>query len=229
MSMNRSCVLDKICFQQLRNSTVFENFTEEEFNELSANSIERVYKKGQILFTDGEPRNKIFYLLDGFVRLEMYDETATFDYLDYVKKDTLFPYGGMFNDETYHYLAQAVTDIKIIYFPKKIFESNVLQNTGQLTFMYKKLSKILSEHESRIQSCIASSATDRVLNSLVYLKDTLGVKKENGDIFIPYPLTLTEIAVNSGATRETVGQAIKEFNSEGVLSYYHKIFTFFKR
>lgn len=216
-------------FKKLRYFPVFEHFTDEEFQDLFNNFYERSYKKGQILFSEGDIRNRVYFLVDGLVRLERYDESATFNYFDYVKKMTLFPYGGMFSDKEYHYSAQALSDIRVFYLPVEVFERNCLHNPKQLLFMYRKLSKILMEHELRIQTCIASSAYDRVYQTLEYLKNSLSIQNSQGDQVIPYPITLAEIAINSGTTRETAGHIIKELKAQRIIAYDNKIFVFFKK
>ncbi len=76
--------------------------------------------------------------------------------------------------------------------------------------MIHKLSKVVEMHELRIQIGLTSSAFDRVKQNLFVLKEELGVPTEDGHIHIPYPITLKELAVNSGTTRETAGQVIKQ-------------------
>lgn len=214
-------------FNKLRYFPAFENFTDEEFQHLADNFYERSYKRGQILFNEGDPRTRVYFVLEGIVRLERYDANAAFSYFDYVKRRTLFPYGGMFKDPEYHYSAQALSDISVFYIPTEVFEANCIDNPKQLIFMYKKMSKILMEHEVRIQNCIASSANDRVIQTLEYLRSNLAIADDSaGHEVIPYPITLNELAINSGTTRETAGHVIKKMKSEKKIRYENKIFVF---
>ena len=59
--------------------------------------------------------------------------------------------------------------------------------------------------------------------NLFILKEELGVPTEDGHITIPYPITLKELAVNSGTTRETAGQVIKQLRDSGLLDYHKSI------
>ena len=48
---------------------------------------------------------RIFLLAKGFARIEQFDSSDQFSYMDYIKRGALFPYGGMFQDDRYHYTA----------------------------------------------------------------------------------------------------------------------------
>ncbi|BDP50277.1 hypothetical protein EfmJHP10_17130 [Enterococcus faecium] len=63
----------------------------------------------------------------GLVRLERYDESATYYYYDYVNTNNLFPMSGMFGEETYTYTAQAMTDIETFYLPVVVFYTQIIR------------------------------------------------------------------------------------------------------
>ena len=63
-----------------------------------------------------------FLLTKGFARIEQFDSSDQFSYMDYIKKGALFPYGGMFQDERYHYTASAVTDLRCFVIPVNLYE-----------------------------------------------------------------------------------------------------------
>ncbi|MGX7393524.1 Crp/Fnr family transcriptional regulator [Carnobacterium mobile] len=211
---------------ELRYKPVFANFTESEFNVLKKHLYVRSYKKGQVLFDEGDKREKVFYLMNGLVRFERYDESATFLYIDYTKPDRLFPYGGMFSDEAYHFSAYAATDIELYYLPTNVFEQQAAYNPTQLLYLYKRISAILNQQEKRIQYLAISSATSRIVKALTYLMEDLGIDCPPKKIEVPYPITINEIAEISGCSRETVGNVVKQLKETNKLEYEHKQFTF---
>ena len=77
-------------FSKLRYQPDFEHFSDEEFQQIKEHTVLRSYKKGQILFDDGDPRQRLYILTKGLVRLERYDESATYYYYDYVNTNNLF-------------------------------------------------------------------------------------------------------------------------------------------
>lgn len=210
----------------IRNKEAFIGFTDKEFERIQDSLYIRQYKKGQVLFDNGDSRSRIYFLLEGLVRIERYDISGTFCYLNYVKPENLFPYGGMFVDKFYHFSAYAVTDIEVYYIPTDIFERITKENSNQLLFCYQKLSNQLEFHEKKIQHCVSSSAVVRVLETLTLLMKQLGENYFSGTIRIPYPITLKEIAVSSGTTRETASNVIKTLKKDKKLEYRQKHLIF---
>ena len=61
--------------------------------------------------------------------------------MDYIKKGALFPYGGMFQDERYHYTASAVTDLLLFRDPRQSLGIICPREQGdRLLFITRKLS-----------------------------------------------------------------------------------------
>lgn len=210
----------------LRNNQIFEAFTDLEFKQLQREIRFRKYKKGQVLFNEGDHRDKVFYLIKGLVKLERYDESALYMYTDYVKQEKLFPYGELFSNGVYHYTAYAMTDIELCYIPTKLFEEVLAGNARQLLYFYKRLTKILIEHEERIQFLVGSTASSRITKALAFLMQELGQSQSMTETVVPYPITVCEIATISGCSRETVGNKIKQLKELKKLEHNQKILIF---
>lgn len=206
----------------LRDRLEFKEFTQEEFDFLERNMRFRTFPKGQVLFNEEDPKHTLYYITSGLVTLERYDTSGDYLYVDYVKSGRLFPYSDIFSGDTYSYLASALTNIEVYALPFSSFEDILSKNNKQLLIFYKKMAEILKEQESRIQFLVVSSAHARIVKSIGYLMNELG-REEGDSISVPYPITIGEISVLSGASRETVGQKIKAFRKEGKLEYAHKI------
>ena len=96
-------MITKEDYQLLRSHPAFSALPVELFDKLAVEIHARDIPKGQILFYAGDKRERIFLLVKGFARIEQFDSSDQFSYMDYIKKGALFPYGGMFKDERYHY------------------------------------------------------------------------------------------------------------------------------
>ena len=60
--------------------------------------------------------------------------------MDYIKKGGSVPYGGMFQDERYHYTASAVTDLRCFVIPVNLYELYAKESKEQLLFIMRKSS-----------------------------------------------------------------------------------------
>ncbi|MEH7108824.1 MULTISPECIES: Crp/Fnr family transcriptional regulator [Bacillaceae] len=185
----------------------------------------RTYKKNQCLFMEGDPRDKIFFLLDGYVMFESGSEEGSMMYVDFVKKNQLFPHGGIFNDPYYKNTAVAATDIMVYFIQTHVLEEMLKTNPKALILTITKLSEILELHQKRVQQILIPNAQERVLHTLNYLMEDLGIK-DGTDVLIPCPLTAANIAKMSGTTRETVSLIMNQLKREEIISVNKKNIRF---
>ena len=204
---------------------IFSHSTSIQLNNVTYYLYERTYKKGQILFTEGDPRERIYLLTKGYIKLERTDRSATSSYGDYLKPHSLFPYSGMFKDKDYHYTAIALTDVELFYIPTNYFEKLVQQNNQQMLHIINELSLIVEHHEKRLLNTTNSHASERVKHALTYLMNELGEPDHTG-VTITCPLTTTDVAKLAGTSRETVSHVINDYKKEGLLTFKNKGFHF---
>lgn len=217
--------MEQYSIKDLKKFDILSDLSKEQLQYFKSSVYWRTYKKGQFLFIEDDPRERIYFLLKGFVKLTCINQSGKMTYCDYVKSFTTFPCGGLFTDSTYHFSAEAVTDVELFYLPTKIFEEQIKKNRNQLIKIVTSLSDILKTHESRVQQI--GNAQQRVFQTLTYLMTDLGVSKGN-EMTIECPITTTEIAYLSGTSRETVSQVLKQLKEDGILSCKNKIWTIHK-
>lgn len=181
----------------------------------------RTYKKNQRLFIEGDPRDKVFFLLDGYIMYESTSVDGSMMYVDIVKRNQMFPYGGIFIDSTYKYTTIAATDIMVYFIQTHIFEEMIKTNMKALNHIIAKLSDILALHENRVQQLLIPNAQERVLHSLRILMKDLG-EKDGGDIIVPCPLTASTISKIAGTTRETVSIVMNQLKRDEIISVKEK-------
>lgn len=218
-------MINKEHYQIIKQHPAFTNLPVELFDKIAVEIQFRKIPKGQIIFFSGDRRERLFLLHQGYVRIEQYDSTDTFSYMDYIKKDSIFPYGGMFFDERYHYTASAVTNVEYFSIPMDLFENYSKRSVEQLLFITKRLSQILEFQELRLRNVVSASATDRVIQSLSIL--CMDFCKEGDSL--PFPISMKELAKLGATTRETVNQVLKKLREEGQIDYEHKKLTFKKK
>lgn len=210
----------------LRQLPEFREFTEAEFTKLTHDLNVKTYPKGQVLFDHGDSRQRFYYVIKGVVRLERQDETGNFSFINYVKAIKGFPYRGLYTDADYPYTATALTAITIASVPMSSFEAIVALNPLVTRQVISQMSRLLDQMENRLQKLVTSSATSRVIQALSIFGTDMGEQTPEGDVLIPYPITLIELARLSGTTRETAGQVVTKLEVAGKLTYNKKRFRF---
>lgn len=213
--MNRNVIKD------LKKFDIFSDFSTEELFKIKPFVYWRTYKKGQLLFIENDPRERIYFLLNGYVKLIRVNKFGELNFMDYIKSYSMFPYGGLLVDKKYHFSAEAVTDIELFYLPTSIFEEKLRNNKNQLIKIVNNLSAILEIKENRVQKITTPGAQQRVILTINYLMSDLG-EHQGADIIINCPITTTEISQLAGTSRETVSQVFKQLKKDHVITIDHK-------
>lgn len=210
----------------LKQQAEFKHFQPQEFDQLTTHLQVKQYAKGQILFDQGDRRNRFYYVIKGVIRLERVDASGSFSFINYVNAQKAFPYRGLDLDQEYPYTAMALTPITIAMFDMVDFETVVAENQAVSRQVIRQMSQLIERTETRLQRMVTSSAARRIQQALLILGTDLGEKVTNTEIEIPYPMTLIELAHISGTTRETAGQVVNKLVDAGTVSYQRKRFRF---
>lgn len=212
-------------YEHIRKLDDFKHFSIVEYDKIASQIEVRKVPKGHILFFEGDKRDKLFLVKSGYFKIEQTDTSGSFVYTDFVRNDTIFPYGGMFTDSAYHFSIVAVTDVTYYYMPTELYEKYSLDNKKQMIHLYSKISRLLELHELRVRNMITSSASSRVTQSLAFLLVEMGDENDT----LPFQLTANDIASMSGTTRETVSHVLSDLKHSKKLITKGKYIHFIDR
>lgn len=155
------------------------------------------------------------------------DESGRYHYIDYVKQSSYFPYGDLFGEKNISYTGYSVTEIDLMLIPVDLLEEITLENPNQILYLYRNLANILEYTEKRIQMTTISSAKDRIIQMLgLWMLDMGTVKTDH--VIIPYSLTISELAVVAGTTRETASRVVNLLSEEGVINFSRKEIVYYQ-
>jgi len=216
-----SC-MNQYTTKDLKKFDLLSDCSAEQLKRLQSSAYWRTYKKGQFLFIEDDPRERIYFLLKGYVKLSRINQSGKMVYCDYVKPSTTFPCVGLFVDPAYRYSAEAVTDLELFYLPTQIFETQLKRNKDHLIKIIASLSDISRTHERRVQPI--ANAQHRVYQAVYYLMSDLG-RRDGQNIVIDCPISATEIAHIAGTSRETVSHVFKQLKTDCILSCVKKNMT----
>ena len=103
-------------------------------------------------------------------------------------------------------------------FSSQLMTDIMKANPDQMIYMFKQLSNITVYLEKRIQMNSISSASDRVIMTLAIWLYDMGLDFK-GEMAIPHPLTINELAQVAGTTRETAGKVVKQLTKQDLISF----------
>jgi CRP/FNR family transcriptional regulator len=193
---------------------IFQNLEQKELEALSHEAMRKKSTKGQALFMQGDPADKMFLIKGGRVKLNKVLEDGTEITLD-IRKAVDFVGENMFSEEgQYPVSAFCLEDTLTSGFSRSQFEKLVLQHPNVGLQIIKNLSERISWLTSRVGSLAVTNIEDRLYRVLSSVAKEHGAKSSRG-IVIQFPLTHEDLSFLIGAHRVSITRAMKSLKSAG--------------
>lgn len=187
--------------------SVFCSLHNEGLETLNQQKITHHYKSGDVLFHSGDTANGLYCVVSGTVKLEREDSQGKTQMVQVYKNGDMIGYRSLFSDETTLTSAVAVEPTEICFIPKKAVFSLVKDNPDLSLKFLTRLSNDFRMMEIRLQRANHQPATERIAESLLFLRENFESKK----------WTRKEIADWAGTTTETVIRTLADFEAEGLI------------
>lgn len=167
----------------------------------------RTFKRGQIIYNEGDTPKSIFVNEKGIIGLFHISETGHETLLRVFSKRYIFGHRSYMAKEAYHASAVCLTSSEVYEIPESAFRE-ICSETPDLLFEISRiLAKELRSSEIRMSDLQDKSANQRIVESLVFLK----LKHPD------YTWTRKEIAEFAGSTLESVVRVMSLLQDEGLL------------
>lgn len=206
----------------LKKVPMFEHFTSTELEKVEKISRKHGYRKGHIIFKEGDDGDSIYLILVGAVKI--YSEKNGKE-----KIISTFQVGENFGE-------LALIDTQPRSASAKAIEDSVLVSIEREPFMevlsknFQTAQKIMEELSNRIR------ITNQHVNDLVFhdaktnvVKTLINLALKHGNRFkdlieVPTKLNIVDIGRLAGTSTEVVNLVLKDLESKGVIKYQHQSF-----
>lgn len=188
-------------------NTFFSDLPEDALALIDQTKVTRKFKKGEPLFHSGDDPNGVFCVNSGTIKLETEGPQGNGHILRVIQGGGMVGYRSLFANEPYHATAIGVEEGFACYIPRSSFVK-VLEKYPDLSFkLLNHISKELGSAENRLVKMTDQSATERIAESLLFLREN----------FESQNWTRKEIAEWAGTTPETVMRTLAQFEDEGFI------------
>lgn len=199
-----------------RANGVFSSLSRAQAQELARSTVLNTYKRGQVLFYEGNHSNGVFCVYAGKVKLYKGGSLGRQYIIRIETGGSLLGYRNILTKQPYHYAAEAIEDSTICFINKTTFMSLLSGNPAVALMVMKKLSLELSDLEQKTVDLVDKSSRVRLARLLLDLKDKHS-KASPAGVELTIRLSREELAEAIGITRETATRLLSQFREGGVL------------
>ncbi|OOM16103.1 Crp/Fnr family transcriptional regulator [Clostridium saccharobutylicum] len=195
---------------------IFENLNNEELLEIVKNINHKEYSKGDVIFTEGNISNTLYFINQGRIKLYKYTKDGKEQILHILSEGEFFGELELIKPSKYRFNAKSIVDAKICTLSKDEMKSIIMRNPEIGIKVLEAIGERLSKIESLVQNLATNDVDSRMAYLLMDLMEKYGENIENS-ISVKLQLSREDMANYIGVTRETISRKLKKFEDEKLI------------
>ncbi|NLZ49282.1 MAG: Crp/Fnr family transcriptional regulator [Clostridiales bacterium] len=195
---------------------IFSTLKQEDFKKISEIIVSRKYKKGQVLFFEGDVEDKLYIVNKGKIKVYRYNKEGREQILYILSDGEFIGDMSLLKKGKFQYNAEALEDTYICTIAKDDFDKIITLNPEITLKIMEVLHDRLMDLENLIQNLSTKDVEVRIASILKTFAQDYGVKGEEG-IIIDLPLNREEMANYIGVTRETISRKLTALQDEDII------------
>jgi len=208
--MNCSHHEQRSCIHQV---PIFEQLTEEDAAALSSAVQSKPYRKGELIFREGERSDQLFIVNEGIIKLSKLSEEGKEQIIRFLFPGDFFGQFALLQEKNHYADAEALSPAVICTIHKQDFLPIMAQNAKLAYRFLLAVSERLAQADEWIGT-LSLMETDRRLAKLLMAF----YERNNGQAEIRLPVQKKELAALIGTTPETLSRKLAELDQLGYLA-----------
>jgi CRP/FNR family transcriptional regulator len=203
--------------QLLKHVPIFADLADDEQEKISRIIIYRKYRKGMIIFMEGEPGDELYFVKEGRVKLAKLLEDGREQILHFVQKGEVFAEILLFDGGSFPATSEVMEDAEIGIIRNADLDKMLREYPDIAIKLLKVMSKRLRRAQMQIRDLALKDTFGRMASALLKLAGEYGVVKD-GVVIIDFSLSQQELANLIGSSRETVARILSDFKRQKLIS-----------
>jgi CRP-like cAMP-binding protein len=199
----------------VREKSIFCELKANEVQALDAAKSSVVYKKADLIFSEGASPRGLYCVSNGKVKVSQLGIDGKEQIVHLAKDGDVMGYRAILSGDTYSCTATAIEDSSLCFIPKNVFFAMVEGNSKLALQIVNLFSIEIKEAEKKITRTAQRPVKERLAQCLLLLKESYGFEED--DCTINVTTTREELANIAGTTRETATRLLYELNNDKII------------
>jgi CRP-like cAMP-binding protein len=195
----------------LESGSIFKYLTPDEVEALNFEKDFRQYKRGDILYQEGNRISGFFCINSGIIKVFKTGFDGKEQIIRFAKKGDIIAYRSVLSNELACTSAKVIEDCHVCFIPSEILISFIKSNPAYALELLKLACNELGEANSFITDIAQKTVRERLAEILLLLVHDFGLDDEQ---FLNISLTREELANIVGTATESVIRLLSEFKSD---------------
>ncbi len=198
--------------KKITNLPLFQGLDEDQFTELISIAERKEYKKGEMIFDEGDEGNGLYVVERGKIKIFKLSFEGKEHIFHIYGPGKIFGEVPVFSGENFPAFAQAIYPSSLIFFPKKEISALISENPSLAFNMMASLSMRLREFTIMVENLALKDVPARIASYLLVLS-----KEQKNTESVILPVTKNQIAGLLGTTPETLSRAFGKMANERLI------------
>jgi len=198
----------------LRQAPLFVALDNEAAGALRSTMVEVKISRGDDLFVEGDPGDRLYVIVDGKIKLGTTSSDGRESLLAVLGPGEMFGELSLFDPGPRTATATAIVDSKVLALSHEDLGPWLNGRPAVSQELLKSLAQRLRRTNEALADLVFSDVPGRVAKALLELSEKFGTRRDDG-LYVAHDMTQEELAQLVGASRETVNKALAEFAQRG--------------
>ena len=200
----------------LQHIDLFQDMTPQEMHRLAMRTKMRRYERGKVIAHPDDPRDTIYLVKEGRVKLCRYSASGRVQILALLERGNIFGERALVGaPEAVH--CEAFEDTLICVLRRRDFEELIRSKPEMALRVMRVLAERLKQAEETVESLAFHDVPERLATLLTRLAEVYG-EPHDGGRRLALRFTHHDLASMIGATRETVTNVLNRFRDDGLIT-----------
>lgn len=208
------------CHHKHDGESIFCCLSKDETEAISLGKRNMVFKRGQVIFSEGNQPHGIFCIHSGKVKIHKMGDEGKEQIVRLAKSSNIIGYRSILNNDSYFASATALEDTEACFISKSAIINLIKSNSNFTLSLIGLLSDDLKKAEAKITHMAQKHVKERIAGAILLLIEAYGFKDDKQTI--DSNLTRREIANIAGTTTETSIRILSELFKDGIIELVGK-------
>lgn len=202
---------------ELARTALFAGLDASVLDALGRKAIHRKYRKGNVIFVQGEQGERCFAIVDGAVKISAYNADGREAVLAVLGPGDVFGELSLFDQAARSADATAIEDTELLSLDTQAVTDAIAAHPEIAVTLLQVLGRRLRQTNEALQDIAFFDVPGRVARRIADLAQAHG-EQTDGGVLIDLPLSQESLAQMVGATRESVNKALASLRRRGLVT-----------
>jgi CRP/FNR family transcriptional regulator, cyclic AMP receptor protein len=182
--------------------------------ELAQNRSTNKYKKKQVIYSEGNHPNRLYYVIKGKVKTFKTNDDGKELITELYTAGDFLGYVAMLQETVYHDTAEALEESEVAVIPKEEFDALLNSNAEVTKKFVQLLAKNVSAKEEKLLGLAYNSLRKKVADALLLLQKKYQTQKDEKFVI---DISRDSLATIAGTATESLIRTLSDFKTEKLI------------